>query len=431
MAPRAVAVLFGLPGRLSKYNQCVTQVLSHTAHNDTYHVVTAAGTGVSVPAANVFLQAYVPRLFAAALADTPALEDLSTVRDGAHGRHVVATAPVRAGAVLKTRIVHIIMTPAEIAAVEARYEVFIKRELKVLMGLPADYEQEVVVQTEYSVMMPFMRKVFEASRHPDMQALMAFDPFADAFLTEEWDRAAAQDLLWLRFWLHEFEPELAAGELSPPEVWRIFAFTRSWAFPHATPEHSHGSLLFGVRLSTCQCPDKRWHDIVQVYKGTMTPDEAERQHDGVLLSTAMFHDVVVEHDTAFLRLFLLEDLVAGAPIVFDYGAGYGSPLAQTVNNLGDMPFLEQSCWFNVYLTIAAMVGPELARHLAQYLHRRMPALLMPSAAASLPRCANPACAKRLFQHRVCARCKAAKYCGRECQVAAWKTHKPECKPAAQ
>ena len=427
MAPRAIAVLFGLPGRLSKYNKCRTQVISHTAHDDMYHVVTFGGTGVSVPAANVFLQAQVPRLFAAALADTPALEDLTAVHDGPHGRHVVATAAVPAGAVLKTRILQITMTPAETAAVEASYAAFIQRELKVLMGLPEDYQQQVVVQPRHSVMMVFMRKVFEARHHPDMQALMSFDSLADAFLTEQWDRTAAQDLLWLRFWLHEFEPEIAAGELSPPQIWHIFAFTRSYAFPHATPEHKHGSLLFGVTLSTSQCPDERWFDIVKVYKGTMTKEEAAARHDGKLLSTAMFNDIV----DGYIRLLLLESLEVGSSVVFDYGAGFGSPLEETVNNLGNMPFLEQSCWFNVYVTIAAMVGPELARHLAQYLHRKMPALLMPSAADSLPRCANAACARRLFQHRLCAKCMVAKYCGRECQVAAWKTHKPECKPAPQ
>jgi hypothetical protein len=423
MAPRAIAVVFGLTGRQNKYNKCVTQVLEHNAEKDTYLVVTAGGTTVGVPGANVFLQSKVPRLFAAALADTPALEDLATVRDGAHGREVVAPSPIPPGTVLKTRVVQIVMTTAEIDDVETHYVTFIKRELNLLMGLPEDYEQEVIVQTDYSVSMVFMRKIFETRHHPDLQSLMSFNSLADPFLTEQWDRTAAQDLLWLYFCLDDFAPEIAAGEISPIGVWHIFAFTHTWAFPHPTPEHKHISMLFGVILSAANTPKARWDDIVKVSKGTMTPQEAEARHEGVLLSTVMFHDIV----DGYLRLFNCTDLTDGHPIEFDYVAGYGSPLDQTVNNLGNMPQLDQLFWFNVYITIATSVSPELARHLTLYLTRRMPALLQPATAVTLPRCANAACNKPLFQHRLCGKCKTAKYSTRECQVAAWNTHKRECK----
>jgi len=428
MAPRAIAVVFGLTGRQSKYNKCITQILEHTAATDTYLVVTANGTAVSIPAANVFVQSQMPRIFAAPLADTPAFEDVTTVRDGPHGREVVATAAIPAGSVVKTRIVQIIMTPEEITDVETRYATYIKRELKRLMGLPEHYDQEVIVQTDYSVMMVFMRKIFEARHHPDLEDIMAFNSMDDEFLTGQWDRTAAQDLLWLSFWLHDFAPEIAAGQLSPAKVWHIFVFARGWAFPHATPEHKHGSLLFGVTLSTANTPDERWKNILQVSNGTMTTDEAEKKHEGDFLSTGMFHDIInVTNSLSYLRLFILDNVEVGGPIVFDYGAGYGSALDQTVNNLAQMPFAEQLTWFNVYLAITMSVSPELARHLTLYLTRRMPALLQPETAATLPRCAYAACNKPLFQHRLCAKCKTAKYCARECQVAAWGTHKRECK----
>ena len=203
----------------------------------------------------------------------------------------------------------------------------------------------------------------------------------------------------------------------------IFVFARNWAFPHATPEHKHGSMLFGVTLSTANTPKARWDDILKVSNGTMTPQEAEKKHEGELLSTVLFHDII----DGYLRLFLLENVKVGHPILLDYGAGYGSALDQTVNNLAQMPFIDQLTWFNVYVTITTSVSPELGRHLTLYLRRKMPALLQPATAANLPRCANAACKKPLFQYRVCAKCKTAKYCARECQLAAWGTHKRECK----
>jgi hypothetical protein len=42
-----------------------------------------------------------------------------------------------------------------------------------------------------------------------------------------------------------------------------------------------------------------------------------------------------------------------------------------------------------------------------------------------PRCA--ACGKADVQMQRCSRCKAVSYCGRECQAADWKAHKPTCK----
>ena len=33
--------------------------------------------------------------------------------------------------------------------------------------------------------------------------------------------------------------------------------------------------------------------------------------------------------------------------------------------------------------------------------------------------------------RVCARCRAVRYCSRECQLGHWREHKSECVPVAQ
>jgi splicing suppressor protein 51 len=46
-----------------------------------------------------------------------------------------------------------------------------------------------------------------------------------------------------------------------------------------------------------------------------------------------------------------------------------------------------------------------------------------------PSCAH--CDKKSASLQTCPRCHKAQYCGRDCQKAAWKTHKKDCSPSAQ
>jgi len=50
---------------------------------------------------------------------------------------------------------------------------------------------------------------------------------------------------------------------------------------------------------------------------------------------------------------------------------------------------------------------------------------------SIAKCANEECPKLVTLIKRCAQCRAAIYCGRECQKTHWKIHKIECQPIGQ
>ena len=139
MDTRAKALLFGLPAPDSRYNARIGDVGRYDPATHTYAVALADGTVFSAPRANMFLQEDIPRTFATPVEQLPALESLSAIRVGPHGRHVVATAAVAAGTVLSTAIVQVEMTVDEIAEVERRLVRFARKNLKRLMGLPETF----------------------------------------------------------------------------------------------------------------------------------------------------------------------------------------------------------------------------------------------------------------------------------------------------
>ena len=418
MDTRAKALLFGLPAPDSRYNARIGDVGRYDPATHTYAVALADGTVFSAPRANMFLQEDIPRTFATPVEQLPALESLSAIRVGPHGRHVVATAAVAAGTVLSTAIVQVEMTADEIAEVERRLVRFARKNLKRLMGLPETFVQDVVFETDYSDYMVFVRAFVALMRNPTIEALMRVDFFDRDFLEQHWRRCTSQDLVWLQFWIEELD-----GELSPQDVWRVLAFLSGWAYPQATPQHKHGKLLFGGRLSLFQCHETRWSDIQKVMAGTLSV--AEPRHVGTHLGTCMFHDIKGD----YMKLLVVTDVAVGEPYTLDYGPCYACDKMDTVVGVQQMQRPDNLHWTLLYITVARNVSDRLAHSLADYLERMVPGLVSPAPKTDLPRCANAACARPMHQPLVCARCRAARYCDKKCQTAAWPTHKRECVPA--
>lgn len=80
---------------------------------------------------------------------------------------------------------------------------------------------------------------------------------------------------------------------------------------------------------------------------------------------------------------------------------------------------------------SGVAGPEMVAKVKAFAEQACAALPL------LDCCGNPACMNldkrsetvlvRAAGSRKCPRCKACRYCSRECQVAAWRLHKPVCK----
>ena len=60
--------------------------------------------------------------------------------------------------------------------------------------------------------------------------------------------------------------------------------------------------------------------------------------------------------------------------------------------------------------------------------RKIPEEFSPTRAPPMSRCSNDACASPLGDggKKTCGACRAVKYCGKACQKAHWKVHKPRC-----
>jgi hypothetical protein len=380
------------------------------------------GTAVRAGRPAMFLAEDIPRLFAP-LEQLPALDACVQIATGACGRTVVATAPIPAGAVFKTRIVALAVSDDEAADIEQRMLAFVKRNLTDLMGLPKKVKQRVDFRVGCNDYMLFVRALAaEAARgNPIIAALMRFDFFSDEFLAQFWDRSSKQDLLWLKFWLVELK-----DELPPAAVFRLIAFASGWAYPLPSPAHKHGLLLFGDLLSLFECPPPRWRCIQEVIQGKRSASEDPFQAEGAYLSTFLLHDA----QDGFVKCLAVAPVLPGQPIYLDYGPKYAAGRKHTVNDVGYLPHPENLFWLQLYMRVAGDVSQSLAHHLALYINRNHPGILEQATPTDLPRCANAACAKPLRRPLFCARCKAVQYCDRDCQTAAWRTHKSACTPAA-
>jgi hypothetical protein len=415
------AMLFGLPEPLARFNARVVELDEPSALDVDSNARTARcadGSVVRAPRANLLLAEDIDAAFAAPLDRVIPLDAVVAWRAGPDERDIVATVPVPAGAVFKTAVLQVVMTAPQIDAVIAKIKTYTEQNLKRLMGLEDSFEQRVVFATDFDDHNIFVGAFVEQLLHnPVVTDLMAgFDFFVPKFLEQQWARCASQNFLWLAFWLDELAPRLTRKQ-----VWRVVAFVSAWIFPHPCPEHKHGVLLFGNIISLCRCPEARWAEFLKIKKGMLDP--APHRHQGQHLSTGTWNSV----RDGFLVVLVVRALAVGDPFELDYGPNYFAKRDETVLDTVRMPRFDALHWTYLYVKTAGRVSDKVGEHLALYLKRHNPGLLEPATQAGLPLCANAACNLPMQNPLVCGQCGAARYCNRQCQVAAWRAgHKAEC-----
>jgi hypothetical protein len=338
MATPQTALRFGLPATLSQYNGHKDVVGPYDASTKTCVVSFPKDIKISDPRKYMFLPEDIAPTFVQRLSDLQPLTAGTAIQTGPHDRKVVATVAIRTGTMFKIPVVEVCMTSVEIAEVERRIKRFAQENLKELMGLPPDFDQTIVFETNYSDYKVLVRAFVNVMHHPVLQELMHFDFFGDAFLTQLWGRCESQFLVWFKFWIAEL-----AGEVSPTDVCRVLTFLSVWVYPHLTPEQKHGKLLFGTKLSLFPCPNDCWEFYLNVMTGRQ--NVSEDSFTGRHLSM----DTWDLDSEGHLKLFMIHDVTVVGKIVMDYDPKYSSGPRNSLIKVERMPLGEKLTWIKLYM----------------------------------------------------------------------------------
>ena len=285
----------------------------------------------------------------------------------------------------------------------------------------------VVFEPNYNPVLPFVGEVAKRMRHPVIQTVNSYDPTSDACLEQEWRRCSGVDLLWLEFWRTEL-PHLPALE-----VWHVWHLVRNFPWPSL----DRRTLVFGPTICLMQCHPDRVAEYAKVSDGLQDAAVDHLAHR--YLSTFMM--TPPECGDA-MKAYFMHDVEVGQPVYTDCGTTFASNLCDTMLNSLFMSREDGDQWFCVHTTILGRVSTHVARSFLAYFQanaarvqllrpapsvRTTPSVHAPPAPQRFPLCDY--CAKPMQFRYVCGLCKDTAYCRKACQAAAWKAHKPACKPA--
>ncbi|OAQ98842.1 hypothetical protein LLEC1_06050 [Akanthomyces lecanii] len=148
-------------------------------------------------------------------------------------------------------------------------------------------------------------------------------------------------------------------------------------------------------------------------------DESELSAMTTQIATGAHGKVSDENETQILQ-FLADSIKA----ILD---GFAIPLERLTTQLADGVYPEGG---NAWAAAQVSAGEQRVLKLAQEKAQKLLAAVGDAFDTLSPpnQCAN--CGKDAAQLMVCGRCKAVKYCGRDCQVAHFKEHKTPCRSLA-
>jgi hypothetical protein len=450
-------LVFGLPFGKDHYNRRLGLVQSYHAKSKMHTVAFADGDTVKVKKHNLF---YATREhFLTTGAQLTRLEDVTSVQPGPYGRGVFATADIPAGTLLTTTTLNVCMAPEDIVALDAKFAQWIHTSLFKLMEKEPK-SSTIMFDMNHAPALRFVGKLAQLQHHLIIAGLMQYDCFSPACLTLNMRRSCGPEFCWLQFWIEE----LAKVGFAPPLVYHLWHLVRNYSWPSATGD----MISFGYRLCIANCEPRRWAEYEKVMEGLQ--DVCLDIYADRKLSMAMMSPPQKDSN---MHLFLTHALKIGDELFFDYDLAYVSNKADTLRGIFFMEKEQGVHWSNVYLNVAKNVSDAVFEHLIiffnaqldEFKHNKAAAKNARAARAALPPalrtppvppalrtptvpppsastaiqtytcaqtemrlCDNACCRQRMPHPRFCARCKITAYCSRDCQTAAWRTHKPECAP---
>jgi len=421
-------IVYGLPPDKAQHNARIGHVRSYHSKGKTYLVAFPDGSTVAVKRNNLFYAERTAQYFDAPVDTLPRIEDCVAVHRGPRGPSVVATAAVPAGTLLRANTFQLVMTDAQVKAIEAGFETMVRTDLFRLMGRPAG-SGPIAFGTNYSAGCVFVGAAASASENPTIEGLLLHNSTSPESLELEWRRSSGPELLWLLYWIRTL------AHLTPLQVFSIWHMVRKDPWP--TPDRR--TLIFSDTICQMECPQLRLDQYQKVMDGLQ--DAEDDPLKDLYLSTAMMSPP----GGKYMTLYTMTDIQVGHVWKMDYGIGFVSPLCDTIFNIIFMNPVERLEWYTLYKNILGFVGRGVVQHFEKYVRlnferlqcsekpptvRQAPAVLVPlqPTHTDMPACAQ--CLKGMQRPLVCARCKLTQYCSRACQVAAWKTHKKKCQPPA-
>ena len=429
-------IVYGLSGDNAKYNALFAHVQCYDRRRNLFCVAFAdpkIDMGLWVNGRNLFFCSHANEYFARPVDKLDWITDFTAVRYDADCRpSVVATKPIPAGALLACPSFRVALTRDEIRDIEDEFQVFLQAQLAALMGRTQHLER-IVFETNYNPVLPFIGAVAKAWRHPSIVAISFYDPVADACLEQEWRKLNGPDLLWYEFWRTKLAP------LPALDVWHVWHLVRNYPWPSL----DRRSLVFGQTVCLMQCHPKRLLEYDKVIDGELNANEDTLQHE--YLSSFM---MTPPECGPAIKAYFLQGVDVGQPVYTDNGVSFVVNPCDSILSFLFMDPPDAKEWFTLYKNVLGNLGKHVANSFIDYVQantarvkrmkqspnvRTTPLVLPPAdyVPQDLPRCAHAPCGRPMQRPRFCSQCRAAQYCGRECQTAAWPTHKAQCKPAAK
>jgi hypothetical protein len=425
-------IVYGLRDADAQHNSRIGHTHSYNFDTKLFTIVLDGGATVDIRANNLFFVSKAGQYFAKPIDTLPFITEVTRIERRPNGWSVVATEAIPAGTLRGAPSFRVSLTRPEIEVIEHEFERFLRDNLFRLMGRDSAHDT-IAFEPHYNPAIVFVGAVAEVMHTSNITSIIEYDPVSRACLEREWRRCNGPDLLWFEFWRRKL------AHLAPVDVFALWILVRNSPWPSL----DRLSLIFGQTICFMECHPDREKEYSKVMAGQQNAD-VDNLRDRYLSTFMMTPPDAGDH----MKAYFMKDVAPGEHVYTDCGLSYVSDLCDTILNFLYMPRAEGDQWFTLYKTILTNVSPTVARSFLEYVQnnvepvklrtiapdvRTTPSVHLPPGSFSGASPWRPDvcdwCAALLTRPARCSKCHAAAYCNRQCQLVAWKTHKPVCKPA--